>query len=328
MIDFSGPLSLRGLQRTADQAAALGRLSGTGVGVDLIGGAPILTAVPGVSRSCTARITGIALESDGVTPLLDDNGAQQYTWIEEQRIIDGSGFPQWQDVPAASTPRQSVLINPGQYLNLAHEANGQQAAAGDHVIVWAGVTNAANSGDIEHVFYASPFPLNFAVFNPSPGSSSAPMTFTNFSSTWPTGEGVYIDAMNSAQIDVQNLGIYLIILEINVNTSAQSPPFAYQFQVEEVLNDSVGGLSTIGAAIDHCHASGEISLPVFAGGGGNCILPDLNSPGSGATHVSISSIVKINPASSLSISLQGVNGMYDSSLGTVASAFLFVAQLG
>jgi hypothetical protein len=95
------------------------------------------------------------MQSDGTTPLTDDNGYWMYTWIEEQRYIDGSGYPAWQDV--TQNPRGSVQVSAGQYINLAHEANGLQAAANEHVTMWAGVCNVTGTGqnavDYEHIFY-------------------------------------------------------------------------------------------------------------------------------------------------------------------------------
>ena len=152
------PLSLRGIDR-ANEILAHTPPAVSGMSCETALGNPLFVADQTKHRYVTARIIDIAYQSDGITPLLDYNGKFQYQWIEEQRYIDGTGFPAWQDgddVPMDDY-RGSVDLGGGKYLHLAHEANGYTATAGDHVVMWAGVLKLSTQNqDWEHVFYRPP----------------------------------------------------------------------------------------------------------------------------------------------------------------------------
>ena len=156
-------ISGRKYDSLTERARQSAGISAVGMQIDPTTGNPILVADPDLKRWVTARITGIATQADGVTPLVDNNCNQMYTWVEEQRYINSQGYPDWQDATdvAIDCPRGSQKISAGVYLNLAHEANGLFAKVDDHVIMWAGVLNlnGTNGPDYDHIFYKRPTPI-------------------------------------------------------------------------------------------------------------------------------------------------------------------------
>ena len=84
-MDRNTPLSLRQIEHVERQSQQASQLTATGFSLDASVANPILTADKTLMRPVTARITGIATQRDGVTPLLDCDCRLQYTWIEEQR---------------------------------------------------------------------------------------------------------------------------------------------------------------------------------------------------------------------------------------------------
>jgi hypothetical protein len=145
------PFNKRGLGSLFAQVHQASGLSTSGLDNEPSMGNPIILSNRELKRWCTARITGIATQSDGSTPLLDDQGCLQYTWVEEQRYYDGVS-PDWQDnstVPLDMI-RGSITDAPGIYRNLAHNANEERMPP-SHVIMWAGCQ--ISEMDWEHVFY-------------------------------------------------------------------------------------------------------------------------------------------------------------------------------
>ena len=158
LVDRNRPIPLRELNRVADKARQSAHPSGAGSDCQMIGAIPIYSPSPERARYCTARITGVAVDGSSM-PILDDAGNQQYTWIEEERYIDGSGFPAWRDATFDGA-RGSYQNGTGVYYGLAREANGQTAATNDHVIVYAALDNQSTAvgtaNGVEHVFYGKP----------------------------------------------------------------------------------------------------------------------------------------------------------------------------
>ena len=152
-LDPNQPLSLRGLNKTFSSVGQQSNLTAGGLDLETSIGNPLFTTPPQRERYVTARITGIAYQSDGTTPLLTDSGALQYTWIQELRSANPGSTPAW--VNSTDAVRQSVMLAPGSYLNLAREANDGQVMSAN-VILWATINVIQSSGqsDHEHLFFS------------------------------------------------------------------------------------------------------------------------------------------------------------------------------
>ena len=164
-LDRNQSINRRELNALAERSRSGGNITVAGINVETSGGNPLLTAAPTLTRPCTARIIGPAVDgSDKI--IYDDNGRQLYQWIETQQVFVSGVTYEMQDLPAGQSPRGSVDNGDGTYQNLAHEANGNPAYENDQVIVWAGCVNTspATAGQIsyEHVFYKdAAFPFEF-----------------------------------------------------------------------------------------------------------------------------------------------------------------------